>query len=105
MVHLAYSDGLATVSVFEQRGRLDDAGLDGFRQVRLGGGTVHVRDGVPAQLVWMSDDTVFTVVTDAPDETVAAVVAALPMPEPADTGLMARLGRGFSRAAAWFAPS
>jgi sigma-E factor negative regulatory protein RseB len=105
VLHLAYSDGLATVSVFEQRGRLDDAGLDGFRQVRLGGGTVHVRDGLPQQLIWTSRDTVFTVVTDAPDETVAAAVAALPMAEPADVGLMARLGRGFSRAAAWFAPS
>jgi sigma-E factor negative regulatory protein RseB len=105
VLHLAYSDGLATVSVFEQRGRLDDAGLEGFRQVRLGGGTVHVRDGLPQQLIWTSRDTVFTVVTDAPDETVAAAVAALPMAEPAEVGLMARLGRGFSRAAAWFAPS
>jgi sigma-E factor negative regulatory protein RseB len=101
VIHLAYSDGLATVSVFQQRGRLDNAGLTGFRQVRLGGGTVHVRDGVPAQLIWMSRDTVFTIVTDAPDETVATVVAALPSAEPSDTGLLARLARGFSRAAAW----
>ena len=105
VVHLTYSDGLATVSVFEQRGRLDDKGLAGFRQVSLGGGTVHVRDGLPQQLVWMSRGTVFAVVTDAPDETVAAVVAALPMAEPADMGLLARLGRGFARAAAWFASS
>ena len=105
VVHLSYSDGLATVSVFEQRGRLDDTGLEEFRRVRLGSGMVHVRDGVPQQLVWMSRDTVFTVVTDAPDETVAAVVAALPPAEPTDVGLMARLGRGLSRAAAWFAPS
>ena len=105
VIHLAYSDGLATVSVFEQRGRLDDGGLDGFRRVRLGGGVVHVHDGVPQQLVWMSRDTVFTVVTDAPDETVAAVVAALPMAGQSDAGLVARLGRGLSRAVAWFAPS
>ena len=103
VMHLAYSDGLATVSVFEQRGRLDDAGLDGFLRVRLGGGIVHVYDGVPKQLVWASHDIVFTVVTEAPDESVAAVVAGLPMAAPADNGLMARLGRGFSRAAAWFA--
>lgn len=103
VMHLAYSDGLATVSVFEQRGRLDDADLDGFRQVSLGGGTIYVHDGIPQQLVWMSRDTVFTVVTDAPDETVAAVVAGLPRAEPSDAGLMARLGRGFARAAAWFA--
>ena len=105
VLHLAYSDGLATVSVFEQRGRLDEAGLEGFRQVHLGGGVVHVRDGLPQQLIWTSHDMVFTVVTDAPDETVASAVAALPMAEPSDVGLIARLGRGFSRAAAWFAPS
>ncbi len=105
VLHLAYSDGLHTVSVFEQRGRLDDTGLEGFRRVRLGGGTIHVRDGLPQQLIWMSRDTVFTVVTDAPDETVAAAVAALPMAEPPDAGLLARLGRGLSRAAAWFASS
>ena len=38
VIHLSYSDGLATVSVFEQRGRLDDTGLEDFRQVRLGSG-------------------------------------------------------------------
>lgn len=103
IVHLVYSDGLATVSVFEQRGHLDGSALEGFRTARLGDGVVHVRDGMPRHVVWVAEGTVYTVVADASAETTAAVVAALPLPgEDGSSGVMSRIGRGLSRAASWF---
>jgi sigma-E factor negative regulatory protein RseB len=103
IVHLSYSDGLASVSVFEQRGRLEAADLDGYRAQTVRGREVYVRDGVPQRLVWSTGGTVFTVVADASPRTVGDVVAALPH-APADRGALDRLGRGLDRVASWFNP-
>jgi hypothetical protein len=76
-LHLFYSDGLYTVSVFEQEGDLDPTGLpagaesrtvDGrnVRQYRTPGGVV---------MVWQSDDVVYTTVSDAPVDQIDGVVA------------------------------
>jgi negative regulator of sigma E activity len=76
-VHLFYSDGLFSVSVFEQEGELDTTGLpagaesrtiDGhdIREYRTPGGVV---------MVWESDDVVYTTVSDAPVDQVEAVVS------------------------------
>ena len=76
-LHLFYSDGLFTMSVFEQEGDLDPTGLpagaesrtvDGrdVRQYRTPGGVV---------LVWQSDDVVYTTVSDAPVDQIDDVVA------------------------------
>jgi sigma-E factor negative regulatory protein RseB len=104
IVHLAYTDGIASVSVFEQRGRLDDRGLAGHRRATVGGHTVWVRGEVPQRLVWSSGRTVYTVVADAPTRTVDAVVAALPHRNGAGPGTLGRLGRGLDRVASWFNP-
>jgi sigma-E factor negative regulatory protein RseB len=103
IVHLSYSDGLAAVSVFEQRGRLKASDLTDYRITTVAGRKVYLRDGVPQRLVWASDDTVFTVVADASARTVGDVVGALPRPTD-DTGAMHRLGRGLDRVASWFNP-
>jgi sigma-E factor negative regulatory protein RseB len=103
IVHLSYSDGLASVSVFEQRGRLEAADLDGYRAQTVRGREVYVRDGVPQRLVWSTGGTVFTVVADASPRTVGDVVAALPHAPP-DRGALDRLGRGLDRVASWFNP-
>jgi sigma-E factor negative regulatory protein RseB len=100
VVHLSYSDGISSVSVFEQPGRLDVDGLEGYEVVQLGTSTVHARSGMPISVVWESDRSVLTVVADAPASTVADVVTALPHAEPTEKGIMARLGRGIDRAAA-----
>jgi sigma-E factor negative regulatory protein RseB len=103
IVHLSYSDGIASVSVFEQRGRLDEDGLAGHRQQAADGHAVWVRGEVPRRVVWSSGGTVYTVVADAPERTVDAVVAALPHSAPGD-GPLGRLGRGLDRVASWFNP-
>lgn len=103
ILHLSYSDGLAALSLFQQRGRLDEERLEGYRRTEVGGAPVYVRDGVPQRLVWSARGTVFTVVADAPPRTVEGVVGALPH-EPADGGGWRRLGRGLDRVASWFNP-
>ncbi|HVF19750.1 MAG TPA: sigma-E factor regulatory protein RseB domain-containing protein, partial [Mycobacteriales bacterium] len=35
-LHLTYSDGVSTLSLFQQRGRLDTGSLDGFRRIKVG---------------------------------------------------------------------
>jgi sigma-E factor negative regulatory protein RseB len=102
IVHLSYSDGLASVSVFEQRGRLA-AHLAGYQKQSIRGHRVYVRDGVPQKLVWSTGGTVFTVVADATPRTVGDVVAALPHAAD-DRGGLHRLGRGLDRVASWFNP-
>jgi sigma-E factor negative regulatory protein RseB len=103
IVHLSYSDGIATVSVFEQRGRLDEDGMAGHHRQAADGQSVWVRGEVPRRVVWSADGTVYTVVADAPERTVDAVVAALPHSAVGD-GPLGRLGRGLDRVASWFNP-
>jgi sigma-E factor negative regulatory protein RseB len=103
IVHLSYSDGLAAVSVFEQRGRLRASDLADYRATSVRGRKVYLRDGVPQRLVWASHGTVYTVVADASARTVGDVVGALPRPTD-DTGALHRLGRGLNRVASWFNP-
>jgi sigma-E factor negative regulatory protein RseB len=64
---------------------------------------VYVRDGVQRSVMWSADGTVYTVLADAPEETVEAVIAALPH-EHVETGLLARLQRGLGRVASWMNP-
>jgi sigma-E factor negative regulatory protein RseB len=104
IVHLSYSDGIASVSVFAQRGRLDESGLEGQRRVVTGGHEVWVSGAVPRRVVWASGRTVYTVVADAPERTVDQVVAALPHRPAADGDTLGRLGRGLDRVASWFNP-
>jgi sigma-E factor negative regulatory protein RseB len=105
VLHLVYSDGVMSVSVFEQRGRLDAASLRGWQAQRWGSALVHVRPGTPRQLVWSGAGSVFTVVADAPAATVVAVVVSLPhdTAEPRQ-GMLSRMGRGADRVASWFTP-
>jgi len=104
IMHLSYSDGIATVSVFEQRGRLDGDGLAGHHREVVEGHEVWVSGEVPQRVVWTSGETVFTVVADAPERTVDQVVAALPHQPAADGNTLGRLGRGLDRVASWFNP-
>jgi sigma-E factor negative regulatory protein RseB len=103
IVHLSYTDGLATVSLFEQRGSLDAGRLEGFRRDEFSGAEVWVRDDVPMRVVWSAGGRVFTLVADAPRRTVTAVVTALPHDAP-ETGVWNRLGRGLARVGSWFNP-
>ncbi|MGZ4638117.1 MAG: sigma-E factor regulatory protein RseB domain-containing protein [Actinomycetes bacterium] len=103
IVHLSYSDGLASVSVFEQHGRLQVTAKDGYRATTVAGRPIYVRDGVPQRMMWAANGTVYTVVADASSRTVGAVVAALPH-APGQGGPWHRLERGLDRVASWFNP-
>jgi MucB/RseB N-terminal domain len=78
-VHLFYSDGLFSVSVFEQEGELDQGGLPAGAEPRtVDGHDVHqYRTPSGVALVWESDDIVYTTVSDAPLDQLDALIADL----------------------------
>lgn len=102
-LHMSYSDGLSRVSVFEQSGSLDEQQLTGFSSRRMANTTVHVRAGMPSYVVWEDHGTVYTVVTDAPMDTVARVVRAYPHGA-SEPGFWGRVAGGFGRLGAWMTP-
>lgn len=100
VLHLSYSDGLSTVSVFQQHGRLSAPALTGYAQVSCGGKPVYAHEGMERTLMWAANGTVFTVVSDAPQDTLDRLVPQLPHEEP--VSLWSRLGRGLHRMFSWF---
>lgn len=104
LLHLAYSDGLSTASLFVQRGRLGTRPLAGFAVEQVGRRPVWVRAGAPERAVWSGDGRVWTLVSDAPAETVRAAVTGLPRDPAAREGVLVRLRRGFARLAALLNP-
>lgn len=93
IVELEYSDGLYVVSLFVQRGTLA-ADMPGWRQVRVGGQQAYVSGH---SVTWAGPGYVYTVIADAPPQTVTQVVQALP--RSGSPGVLDRLGRGFLRLA------
>jgi sigma-E factor negative regulatory protein RseB len=103
VVHLSYSDGLSTVSVFVQNGRLATHTLSGWSRSRMGG-PVYVHDyGLGRRVTWNGHGRVYTVVADAPPGAVTALVAWLPHGEH-HRGLFARLRHGLARLGSWLNP-
>lgn len=98
VVDLEYSDGLYVVSVFAQRGTLA-AKMPGWRQVSVGGQQAFVSGH---SVTWAVPGFVYTVIADAPPQTVTEVVEALP--RDSSPGVLDRLGRGFIRIARAFNP-
>lgn len=103
-LHLSYSDGLSTVSVFQQEGTIGADGLPGYDRVDGPDGVRYIRSGIPEQVVWSADGVVYSVVADAPPDVVAGVVADLPHAELPDGGVINRLGRGLTRVGSWVNP-
>jgi negative regulator of sigma E activity len=71
---LVYSDGVATIGVFEQHGRLG-AGPTGSWDADL---QAYAHHGPSQVATWQSGELVFTVVTDGPAEAFARAVVSLP---------------------------
>jgi sigma-E factor negative regulatory protein RseB len=90
---LEYSDGLYTVSLFVQPGHLA-ANLPGAQRMLVGGQRAYVYGHA---VTWAGPGLVYTMIADAPAQTVEQVVAALPAGSP--PGLLARMGRGLGRLA------
>ncbi len=97
VLHLAYSDGLSTLSLFAQRGGLGAGPPAGFVAEQVGSRPVWVRPGVPERVVWSDGGRVWTLVSDASSETVRTALATLPRDAPPQQGLLSRLGRGAAR--------
>lgn len=103
VLHVSYSDGLSTTSVFAQPGRLDEGVGEGFREEQVDDATVWVRDTAPERVVWSAAGQTFTLLSDAPAEAVRAAVTALPHEQPR-SGVLDRVARGASRIAGWLNP-
>jgi MucB/RseB N-terminal domain len=93
IVDLEYSDGLYVVSLFMERGTLA-ADMPGWQQVRVAGQQAYVSGH---SVTWAGPGVVYTVIADAPPQTVKQVVEALP--RSGSPGVLDRLGRGFLRLA------
>lgn len=104
VLHLAYSDGLSTTSLFAQAGRLGTAPLSGFEREQVRGRPVWVRHDAPQRVVWSGDGHVWTLVSDAPERSVRSAVAALPRDRAPKDGVRARVVRGLGRLAALVNP-
>jgi sigma-E factor negative regulatory protein RseB len=101
VLDLGYSDGLSVISVFEQRGQLP-ASLAGWRKTTVAGHPIFVAEPDQRSLTWSGRGMVYTVVADAPTQTVDAVVGALPHDKP--PGFWKRMTRGMVRLASWVNP-
>ena len=101
VLDLDYSDGLSVVSVFEQRGHLA-TNLDGWQKVKVDGHVIYVAMPDQRSLTWSSHGMVFTLMADAPAQTVDAAVGALPHDGP--PGFWKRMSHGFVRLASWVNP-
>lgn len=109
IVDASYSDGLSVVSVFIQRGTLPGA-LPGWRPAEVSGQPVYLTEssGLGERgLAWSARGFVYTVIADAPQQTITSVVAQLPHDHRTGLesgGVWGRVGRGLQRIASWFNP-
>ena len=101
VLDLGYSDGLSVVSLFEQRGNLA-AKLTGWQKTTVAGHVIDAAEPDQRSLTWSSRGMVYTVMADAPAQTAADVIGALPHDRP--PGFWKRMSRGFSRLASWVNP-
>ena len=74
VVDLEYSDGLYVVSLFVQRGTLA-ANMPGWQPVRVDGQQAFVSGH---SVTWAAAGFVYTMIADAPPQTVTQVVGTLP---------------------------
>jgi len=105
VMHLAYTDGVSTLSVFEQPGSAAAPG-EGSRSLSVDGHAVYVTAGATPAVTWAADGTVYTVLGDVTPQVMSRVVMALPgQPVPAAAGVTDRIGRGLARMGAALDPT
>jgi hypothetical protein len=101
VVDLDYSDGLSVISLFIQRGHLP-AQLSGWSEIVLRGDRVYASGRDQRSVAWSAHGFVYTLIADAPDQTLDQVVAALP--HNGGPGFFGRMGHGLSRLVSWLDP-
>jgi hypothetical protein len=94
VLHMIYTDGLSTVSVFERRGRLTDPPAESEWDPNLG---AYRTDAMLNTATWQSGDAIFTVATDGSTALRDKVVAALPHDQAARRTTMERVRAGWAR--------
>jgi negative regulator of sigma E activity len=94
IVHLVYSDGLNTVSVFQQRGQLRAAPEGSQWDPGL---AAHVRRGASSVATWQSAEMVLTVVTDGSPVLLADAVESLPHERAMTQTTLDRIEAGWAR--------
>jgi sigma-E factor negative regulatory protein RseB len=101
VIDASYSDGLSVVSIFMQRGELPGT-LPGWHLAAVRGRVVYSGEPDERSLIWSANGFVFTVLADAPPQTVERVVAELPHDQ--DVGFWQRVSRGLRRMGSWLNP-
>ena len=104
VLHLSYSDGLSSLSLFAQQGRLGTAQVSGFDAETVASRPVWVQHAAPERVIWAGGGQVWTLVSDATSQRVRDAVAALPRDRAPQDGLRSRLGRGMARVAGMLNP-
>ena len=104
VLHLAYTDGIETLSLFEQHGRLDVAAVRGWRRTTIGGVKAWVSPGYPHRAIWSAADHVYTLVTECDARSIETLVRSLPRGQQSD-GFSPRVRRGVHRVASWINPA
>jgi hypothetical protein len=94
MLHLLYSDGVTTLSVFEQRGVLAGPPPGSHWDQALG---AHLLPGTPTMATWQSGDRVFSVATQGSAALAGAAVTSLPHAGPVARTTMERIQAGWVR--------
>ena len=100
VMDLAYSDGLSVISLFVQRGHLP-ARLNGWSRVAMRGNPVYEAAPDQRSVAWSARGFVYTLIADAPDQTLDQVVGVLPHGRP---GFLGRMSRGLGRLISWLSP-
>lgn len=101
VMHLVYSDGLSTVSVFQQPGRL--SAPKGWTEQTMAHRKVWVSGGVPSAISWSAKGKVYTVVADAGAPHIESVIAGLPHSK-VQRGFLHRMHHGLDRVGSWLNP-
>lgn len=101
VVDLAYSDGLSVISLFLQRGHLPPV-MNGWQEVAVRGQLVYIANPDQRSVAWSAHGFVYTMIADAPAQTVDEVVSGLP--HAGKAGFFGRMDRGLHRLASWLNP-
>jgi Putative zinc-finger len=93
VLHMIYSDGLSTVSVFEQRGQLAGSPKGSQWDAALG---AFLRQDTSGKATWQSGVIVYTVVTDGSADLLRDAVRNLPHEPPMSRTTMERIQAGWA---------
>lgn len=103
-LHLIYVDGLYSLSVFRQQGRMRSTATVGASELRTptGGAVWRWPGSEPRRIVWSGDGATFTALADTPTDELLDAIVGLPTDPP--PSILGRLDRGSSRVARWVSP-